>query len=135
MLKDIEEKDSPIKIDLTGPEGNALILIRLARRLGRQLEKDVDKIIKEMESGDYENLIEEMDKASLIELFDELGSKASYHFADDSGREWEQGTTLKRYALKLFDACPELQSEMREKAKEFLWSLQRDRPRDTDRTS
>jgi hypothetical protein len=48
-------------IDLTGPEGNAYVLMGYASRLGKQLGLDVDQIITEMKSGDYENLVEVFD--------------------------------------------------------------------------
>ena len=69
-----------------------------------------------------------MGKEEVIEIFNTLGQKASYHFADDSGREWGQASEYKNIALDLFDACPEYQDEMREIAKKFLWSLKRERP-------
>lgn len=60
---------------------------------------------------------------SILTEFNELGRLASFHYADDSGREWTQADAAKRQALALFDAHPELQAEMREIAKPFLWSL------------
>jgi hypothetical protein len=56
-----KQPSSEIVIDLTGSSGNAYALIAYASRLGKQLELDVDKIIEEMKSGDYENLIEVFD--------------------------------------------------------------------------
>lgn len=44
-------------IDLTGPEGNAYVLLGYARTYARALSMDEDKIRAEMMSGDYENLI------------------------------------------------------------------------------
>jgi hypothetical protein len=56
----IREKQSQreIIIDLTGPEGNAFVLIGHAMRFAKQLGKDGKAITNEMMSGDYENLIE-----------------------------------------------------------------------------
>ena len=51
-----------IIIDLTGPDGNAFVLMGYARQFARQLGLDSNKIIKEMTSGDYENLLEVFDK-------------------------------------------------------------------------
>tara|TARA_Y100000592_G_scaffold44441_1_gene70539 strand:+ start:53 stop:268 length:216 start_codon:yes stop_codon:yes gene_type:complete len=51
-----------IVIDLTGPDGNAFVLMGYARQFARQLGLDSNKIIKEMTSGDYENLLEVFDK-------------------------------------------------------------------------
>ena len=51
-----------IVIDLTGPDGNAFVLMGYARQFARQLGLDSNKIIKEMREGDYENLLEVFDK-------------------------------------------------------------------------
>lgn len=51
-----------IKIDLTGPDGNAWVLMGYASRLARQLHLDGEAIVKEMKSSDYENLIMVFDK-------------------------------------------------------------------------
>lgn len=48
-------------IDLTGPEGNAFVLLGYANRFAKQLDLDADKINEEMKSGDYEKLIEVFD--------------------------------------------------------------------------
>jgi len=50
------------KIDLTGPDGNAFVLLGIAKGLCPQLNKDWDDIHKEMTSGDYKNLIKVFDK-------------------------------------------------------------------------
>jgi hypothetical protein len=52
----------PMVIDLTGPEGNAFVLMGYATRFSRQMGLDSDTIMKEMKSGDYENLIQVFDK-------------------------------------------------------------------------
>jgi hypothetical protein len=44
-------------IDLTGPEGNAFVLLGYASRWGREIGKDTARIHKEMTSGDYHNLV------------------------------------------------------------------------------
>lgn len=49
-------------IDLTGPDGNAYCLLGTAQRWAKQMGLDVDKVIDEMKSSDYENLIEVFDK-------------------------------------------------------------------------
>jgi len=56
------KKTTSIEIDLTGPEGNAFVLIGKAVNLARQLGLDGKSIQKEMMSGDYENLIKVFDK-------------------------------------------------------------------------
>ena len=60
---------------------------------------------------------------TIVEQFEYIGRTASYHYADDSGREWSDGDKLKRVAVAIFEDNPELQAEMREVAKGFLWSL------------
>ena len=56
----IEKKE--IIIHLTGPDGNAFVLMGSAKRLANWLGLDSDKIQSEMRSGDYENLIKVFDK-------------------------------------------------------------------------
>ena len=51
-----------IVIDLTGPDGNAFVLIGKAMSFARQLGLDGNSIKEEMMSGDYENLLEVFDK-------------------------------------------------------------------------
>ena len=53
---------STIEIDLTGPDGNAFVLIGKAGNLAKQLGLDKAKIQSEMMSGDYENLVNTFDK-------------------------------------------------------------------------
>ena len=67
MIRDINERpsSSKIEIDLTGPEGNAFVLIAYAKKIARQLKWEEDKInwlVEEMKSKDYEYLIELFDK-------------------------------------------------------------------------
>lgn len=47
-----------IQIDISGPDGNAFVLIGKAMRIARQLNMDFEPIQEEMMSGDYENLLE-----------------------------------------------------------------------------
>ena len=61
MIKS-KEQQSGIVIDLTGPDGNAFVLIGTASRLAKQLGLDKDAIQKEMTGGDYENLLKVFDK-------------------------------------------------------------------------
>lgn len=46
-----------MEIDLTGEQGNAFVLMGIAGRLAKQLNKDKENIIKRMMAGDYENLL------------------------------------------------------------------------------
>jgi len=65
MIKDISEKQTTgIEIDLTGPEGNAFVLMGYSKRLGKQLgfsKEEIEKILADMKSGDYEHLLEVFD--------------------------------------------------------------------------
>ena len=61
-IKNKEDVDRGIEIDLTGPEGNAFCLLGKAGSLAKQLGKDADAIRQEMMSGDYENLIQVFDR-------------------------------------------------------------------------
>jgi hypothetical protein len=61
MIRAKEEKKGPIVIDLTGPDGNAFVLMGYAKRFAKQLDLDADVIIKEMKAGDYENLLQVFD--------------------------------------------------------------------------
>ena len=51
-----------ISIDLTGPDGNAFVLIGTANKLARQLGLDGKAIQAEMMKGDYEHLVKVFDK-------------------------------------------------------------------------
>lgn len=62
MIKSVDEKPSLIELDLTGPDGNAFVLLGYAARFGRQLGLDVDKIRMEMMLGDYDHLVKVFDK-------------------------------------------------------------------------
>ena len=47
---------------MTGPDGNAFVLIGKAGNLSKQLGLDKDAIQKEMMQGDYEHLVKVFDK-------------------------------------------------------------------------
>lgn len=55
----IREKtpQTELVIDLTGPDGNAFVLLAYAKRFAKQLDMDAEKITSDMKNGDYENLI------------------------------------------------------------------------------
>lgn len=57
MIKSKTSMMSQLEIDLTGPDGNAFVLIGFAKSLSRQLGKDTEDIVNRMTSSDYENLI------------------------------------------------------------------------------
>ena len=48
-------------IDLTGPQGNAFYLLGTAMKLCKQIGLDVNAVLKDMKSGDYEHLITRFD--------------------------------------------------------------------------
>lgn len=58
-----------------------------------------------------------------LEAFKKAGLQASYHFADDSGGEFRMGMDQQKRAEEIFETNPDLQEQMREIAKTFLWSL------------
>jgi len=65
MIKKKVEKKGPIEIDLTGPDGNAFVILGLAKRLCKEygMTKQYEKnMLDEMMSGDYENLLQSFDK-------------------------------------------------------------------------
>ena len=53
---------TPMIMDLTGPDGNAVELLGFAKNFANQLKLDYSKINAEMTSGDYENLLQVFDK-------------------------------------------------------------------------
>jgi hypothetical protein len=63
MIKDKREMEKRgLEIDLTGPQGNAFVLIGYASNLAKQLKKDEKAIKEDMQSGDYEHLVEVFDR-------------------------------------------------------------------------
>lgn len=60
MIK--SKKQTGIEIDLTGPDGNAFVLIGKAGNLAKQLGLDKAKIQAEMMQGDYDHLVKVFDK-------------------------------------------------------------------------
>jgi hypothetical protein len=60
MIKNKTKSD--IEIDLTGPDGNAFVLIGKASNLARQLGLNSEAIQTEMMNGDYEHLVNTFDK-------------------------------------------------------------------------
>ena len=65
---------------------------------------------------------------SIVDVFRYVGDKASYHYADETTKEWGLARKMEKIALMIFDACPEHRATMREVAKGFLWSLKTQRP-------
>ncbi len=56
------ERSGPVEIDLTGPEGNAFVLMAYARQFAKQLDLDGAAIVAEMKAGNYENLVNVFDR-------------------------------------------------------------------------
>jgi hypothetical protein len=52
----------PIEIDLSGPEGNAFMLIGMASKWSKQLGLDPKEIQDDMTSGDYDHLLSVIEK-------------------------------------------------------------------------
>jgi hypothetical protein len=66
MIREKQQENGPVVIDLTGPDGNAFALMGYAKRFAKQLGWDKDQyheLINDMMSGDYEHLLEVFDKA------------------------------------------------------------------------
>ena len=63
----------------------------------------------------------------IINEFAHEGMTASYHYADDTGKEWKYGDACKERALALAKAHPELLSRFREISKKFLWAMECER--------
>lgn len=62
MIKPKVQRTGPVEIDLTGPDGNAFVLLGYASQFAKQLDLDEKAIRAEMMSGDYENLVAVFDK-------------------------------------------------------------------------
>ena len=62
MIREKQQRQGPIIIDLTGPDGNAYSLMGYANNFCKQLNIDAKPIIDEMVSGDYENLLQVFDR-------------------------------------------------------------------------
>ena len=62
MIREKQQNNGPIVIDLTGPDGNAFVLLGKATNLAKQLKFDAKKITTEMMEGDYEHLLKTFDR-------------------------------------------------------------------------
>ncbi len=63
MIKSISDKfRNATEIDLTGPDGNAFVLLAKAKRYANALNYDADVICDDMMSGDYDHLIAVFDE-------------------------------------------------------------------------
>lgn len=60
-----QPQNKKIQINLSNPEGNAFALMKLADSLGRKLgleSSDIESIIKDMKSSDFDHLVSVLDK-------------------------------------------------------------------------
>ena len=62
MIRQKKKTRESIIIDLTGPDGNAFMLIGMASRWAKQMGLNASEISAEMMSGDYEHLLSVMEK-------------------------------------------------------------------------
>lgn len=63
------------------------------------------------------------DEKEIIDHYKSLARSASYHYADDSGKEWDQAREYEQKALDLFYAYPQMERKLRAAHKGNLWSL------------
>ena len=68
-------------------------------------------------------LLTEQEKQEILEEFKTYGMDASYHYADDSGKEWKFAYPLVDKCIKLVKEHPELHEEMKEISKKFIFSI------------
>ena len=65
MIREKQERQGPIVIDLTGPDGNAYALMGYASNFGKQLGWDkvrIQELRNKMMDGDYEHLLQVFDR-------------------------------------------------------------------------
>ena len=61
----VEPNKKGLTINCSGPDGNAFQLLKVASDLGKRMgctNKEIDKVLTEMKSSDYEHLILTFDK-------------------------------------------------------------------------
>ena len=82
MIKDRREMQPQIEIDLSGPEGNAFVLLGYAARLGKQIygPEKTEEILEEMKLSTYELLILTFDKyfGSIVTLYRDGGEPSEW---------------------------------------------------------
>lgn len=62
IVKPHTRPQKEIEIDLSGPEGNAFVLMAYAERLAKEHGLEPEPILSEMMSGDYPNLVRTLDR-------------------------------------------------------------------------
>ena len=65
----------------------------------------------------------EEEKKQILEEFKKAGLDASFHYADDTGKEWHFAYPLVEKCMKLAKEHIELHTEMAEIAKHFIFSM------------
>ena len=60
---------------------------------------------------------------AILSSFEQRGKSASYHYADDSGKEWRLGALERDKALDIWRKHKYLTEEMKVIGKGFLWSF------------
>ena len=82
MIKDRKEKSNPIELDLSGPEGNAFVLLKYADTLGKRIYgyEKTEEILEEMKLSTYEMLILTFDKyfGSVVTLYRDGGEPTDW---------------------------------------------------------
>ena len=82
MIRDRREMKPQIEIDLSGPEGNAFVLLGYASRLGNQMygPEKTEAILEEMKLSTYELLILTFDKyfGSIVTLYRDGGEPTEW---------------------------------------------------------
>ena len=82
MIKKSSERPSrKIEVDLAGPEGNAFMLLGMAKRWATDLGLNWEEIKAEATSGDYKNLVSVLDR--------EFGNYVTFYMADKDEDEDE----------------------------------------------
>ena len=66
-----------------------------------------------------------MNDSDVIKEFQRLANSASFHYADDSGREWPLGKADENEAMRLYHGYPHLQSEMDCIGNMQLWNFKK----------
>lgn len=61
MIREKKPNTGPIVIDLTGPDGNAFVLMGYATKFCRMAGIKEEVVIEEMMAGDYEHLLKVFD--------------------------------------------------------------------------
>jgi len=82
VIKDRRDMNPKIEIDLSGPEGNAFVLMAYANKLGKRIYgyEKTEEILEEMRLSTYELLILTFDKyfGSVVTLYRDGGEPTGW---------------------------------------------------------